>query len=168
MKKLILILLAALLIMSFISCDKADNDGAELNYNNFTVYDNESNEIALSDIVNEGKPVVINFWTTWCPYCINEMPEFEEVYTEYDGKVNFMMIDVDGGGNDDINKAKQYIADEGYTFPVYFDSALYAAQAYNIGSFPTTVIIDARGNEIYNRSGSLSKEALISFIDGAF
>lgn len=166
-KRITIFMLAVMLILTA-GCSKiTSDDGPAANYNNFTVYDNSNGKVVLSDIVAEGKPTVINYWTTWCPYCLKEMPDFEEVYKEYEGKVNFMMIDVNGGGNDDMQEAKDYIADQGYTFPVYFDTDLSATTANRVGSFPTTVIIDAKGNEIYNRAGMMAKESLIAFLEKA-
>ena len=164
MKRIITCILSIVLIIGLCSCT-AQKDILPPDFTDFTVYDYRNNKVSLSDVYGSGKPVIFNFWTTWCPYCINEMPDFEDVYKEYGDRVAFMMIDVNGGGNDTIPKAKDYIERMGYTFPVYFDSDLSAADAYRVSAFPTTGVIDAEGNLYYCQSGAMTKDKLISIIE---
>lgn len=164
MKKAIIILLSFVLLFSFTSCVTKES-APPSDFSDFTVYDYKNDKVSLSDKLSEGKPVVFNYWTTWCPYCLEEMPDFEEVYKEYGDKVTFMMIDVNGGGNDTIPEAKAYIEEMEYSFPVYFDTDLSATYAYGVGSFPTTGIIDTDGNLYYCQAGMLTKDRLITMIE---
>ena len=164
MKRIVTILLTFILVLSFCSC-VSKQSSPKTSYNNFTVYDYKNNQVSLSDKLGENKPVIFNYWTTWCPYCLEEMPDFEEVYKEYKDRVTFMMIDVNGGGNDTIPEAKAYIEKMEYTFPVYFDTDLSATYAYGVSSFPTTGIIDTDGNLYYCQAGMLSKDRLITMIE---
>lgn len=133
-------------------------------YADFTVYDKNGKETKLSEKVESGKPVVINFWTTWCGYCKMEMPDFNEVYNEYKDRVEFMMIDICGGGQDDISSAKAYVEEEKFDFPVYYDEDLSALYAYYTTGYPTTIIIDSNANVVYARSGAVSKETLLEMV----
>ena len=164
MKKPIIILLSFVVLFSFASC-ATKKSALPSDFSDFTVYDYKNHAVTLSDMLSDGKPIVFNYWTTWCPYCLEEMPDFEEVYKEYSDNVTFMMIDVNGGGNDTIPEAKAYIDEMGYTFPVYFDTDLSATYAYNVSSFPTTGIIDAKGNLYYCQAGMLTKDRLITMIE---
>ncbi len=164
MKKALLIIITFILVLSFSSCVSKEVTQSS-DFSDFTVYDCNNNKVSLSEKLNEGKPVIFNYWTTWCPYCLEEMPDFEEVYKEYGDRVTFMMIDVNGGGNDTIPEAKAYIEKMGYTFPVYFDTDLSATYAYGVGSFPTTGIIDADGKLYYCQAGMLTKDRLITMIE---
>lgn len=129
----------------------------------FTVYDAEGNAVSLSDF--SGKPVVINFWATWCGYCVREMPAFEKAAKEYGDDVIFMMINVTDGQSETKEEAMEFIAENGYTFPVYYDTELSATYAYGAYSLPATGFITPSGIFAGGQMGALSEEALFSYID---
>lgn len=129
----------------------------------FTVIDGEGNEVRLHDRI--GRPIVLNFWATWCPYCLKEMPTFETVYKDYHGEVEFMMIDATDGKRETVEGAKAFIESQGYTFPVYYDTADSAAVAYGAYALPTTFFISADGNSIFYASGQINEETLRRGID---
>ena len=124
---------------------------------NFTVYDRDGNAVKLSDM--KGKPVVLNFWATWCPYCVEEMPDFEAAYNKYKDKVVFMMINVTDGA-ETIEKASAFVDSYGYTFPVYFDTTQEAAYAYYATSLPISFFIDAKGDLVAYGSGMLDTASI--------
>lgn len=128
----------------------------------FTVYDNQGNEVRLSDY--KGKPVVLNFWASWCPPCKGEMPHFNEVYADEKDKVVFMMVDMVDGQRETQKKGQQYVSDQGYDLPVYFDNQQQAATTYGISSIPTTVFIDKDGNIVTGYQGAIDKETLLDEI----
>lgn len=111
----------------------------------------------LSDFV--GKPVVINFWATWCQYCKEEMPYFEEIY-KAEQDIQFMMINATDGEEETKEKAESYIEKNSYTFPIYYDTNLEAVMNYNLYSFPVTVFIDKDGNIRKKYVGLITKEKL--------
>lgn len=109
----------------------------------FTVYDADGNPVQLSDF--RGKPVVLNFWASWCGPCKSEMPDFDAKAAELNGDVVFMMVNLTDGYQETVDSASAFIADQGYTFPVYYDTDMSAAQAYGVSSVPVTYFIDAEG-----------------------
>ncbi len=129
----------------------------------FTVYDNQGNEVKLSDF--KGKPVVLNFWASWCPPCKGEMPHFNEVYADEKDNVVFMMVDMVDGQRETQEKGQQYVIDQGFDLPIYFDNQQQAAAAYGISSIPTTVFIDKDGNIVTGYQGAIDKETLLKGID---
>ncbi|MEG1757574.1 MAG: TlpA disulfide reductase family protein [Oscillospiraceae bacterium] len=106
--------------------------------------DTDGNETKLSSL--QGKPVVLNFWASWCGPCKGEMPDFQNVYDEYKDKVNFVMLNLTDGSRETVESASALINEMGYTFPIYFDSNGEGAQKYSISGIPTTFIIDSNGN----------------------
>ena len=124
----------------------------------FTVYDNDGNEVKLSDF--EGKAVVLNFWASWCGSCKSEMPDFQELYEQYGEDINFVMVNMTDGGRETLEHAKKFIEKQGYTFPVYFDTEYDAATVYGVRTIPTTYFIDKDGYGQAMGRGMLSKEMI--------
>ena len=128
----------------------------------FTVYDEAGNEVHLSDYL--GKPVVVNFWASWCGPCRMEMPEFQEKHLELGGEVQFLMINMTCG-RETVETARDFIAGQGYTFPVLYDTEGDAAVTYGAYALPTTYFIDSEGYAIAQARGAINSETLQAGID---
>ena len=129
----------------------------------FTVYDIDGNAHKLSDF--QGKPVVLNFWASWCGPCKSEMPEFEDAYLTYGNDVHFLVVNLTDGVQETVTSASEYIAQQGYTFPVYYDTDMDAAVKYGVSAVPVTYFIDAQGNFVAYGQGALTAAALQPGID---
>lgn len=129
----------------------------------FTVLDKNGNRVHLSDFF--GKPVVINFWATWCPPCRQELPDFDKLSGEYGDRVVFMMVNLTDGYRDTVSGTKRFVANNGYSFPLYFDTEYNAAAAYNVSSIPQTTFIDANGNVYTSRIGAMNEATLRHYLN---
>ena len=125
----------------------------------FTVYDAEGIAVKLSDYF--GKPIVLNFWASWCGPCKMEMPEIQKFYDKYGQEIHFLLVSVD----DSLDAAKSFISDSGYTFPVYFDTTSVGAYTYGASSIPLTFFIDAEGNLTAYYMGAMSESILQQGVD---
>lgn len=129
----------------------------------FEVLNNKGEKVNLSDFF--GKPIVVNFWATWCMPCKNELPEFNEAYKKYGKDVEFLMVNLTDGYNDTEDSVKQFVKENNYEFPLYFDTEYSASNTYNIYSIPKTLFIDKNGDVFKLYTGMLSKETLEKYIE---
>ena len=125
----------------------------------FTMLDMDGNEVTLASFF--GKPIILNFWASWCGPCKMEMPELQKFYEQYGEEIYFLLVSVD----DDVDAAKAFIADSGYSFPVYFDTTSAGAYTYGASSIPLTYFIDAEGNLAAYYMGAMSESILQQGVD---
>lgn len=129
----------------------------------FTVVNAEDEEITLSELV--GKPMVLNFWASWCSPCKSEMPAFQKVYEEYGDEVEFVVVNMTDDSRETKETAMKFVAKSKYTFPVYYDVNQSAAYAYSVTSIPTTYFIDSEGKIIAYSQGAMEEEILLKGIE---
>ena len=108
----------------------------------FKVTDSSGEEKLLSEII-KGKPAIVNFWATWCPPCLHELPYYEKCYKEYGDDIQFIMID-DYEKQEDVEKFLEY---NDYTFPVYYYTSGDVRQDEELGlrGVPVTLFYDENG-----------------------
>ena len=129
----------------------------------FTVYNEEGEEVHLSDYL--GKPVVLNFWASWCGPCQMEMPDFHEKYLESGEEIQFLMINMTDGSRETKETAAGFIEKKQYEFPVFFDTEFDAAMAFGAHSLPTTFFLDKEGYVIAHAAGAIDGATLQKGMD---
>ena len=129
----------------------------------FTVLDMEGKERTLSEFI--GKPIVLNFWASWCSPCKMEMPDFDAACRQYGTEIHFLMVNCTTRSRETMANAKSLIADEGFTFPVYFDTTGQAASLYGANSIPLTFFIDSEGYVKGYAQGAIDADVLQTGID---
>jgi thiol-disulfide isomerase/thioredoxin len=117
--------------------------------------------VSLGDL--EGKVVFLNFWATWCPPCLAEMPSINKLHLQFasDPNVVFLLIDADS----DFKKSQGYLDRKNYKLPLF----TFASDIPDVifkGSLPTTIVFDKKGRIAYNGVGAANYASpkFLSFI----
>ena len=124
---------------------------------NFLLTDINGNEVSFTQFKNQ--TVFLNFWATWCPPCIAEMPDIDDLYQKKGSEVSFVMISLD----ENRIKAKEFVERKGYHLPIYFLKT-GLPKAYSTSSIPTTYVISPDGKLVVENHG-MAKYNTESFID---
>lgn len=123
--------------------------------------DAKGSEFSLADL--NGKVVFINFWATWCPPCLAEMPSIHTLHQKFsaDKDVVFIMVDADG----DFAKSQTYMDKRKYKMPVYTMASSIPENLFK-GSLPTTIVFDKKGRIAFHEEGAANygSQKFVDFI----
>lgn len=110
----------------------------------------------------EGEVVLVNFWATWCPPCIAEMPSFQELYIDYQDKITFLFV-----SSEDHETVRGYLNRKNFTLPAYRPLS-EPPQPMNGNTLPTTYLLDRQGNIVIQKVGAAdwNSESVRNTIDG--
>jgi peroxiredoxin len=107
----------------------------------FDVATSKQGSFRLSEY--RGKPVMVNFWATWCPPCLEEMPALERLYQRHrDAGFILLAVSLDA----DPGKVQEFLTRHHLTFPVGLDPKTRVAELYGVRALPSTFIVDRHGN----------------------
>ena len=110
--------------------------------------------ISLSEY--RGKPLIVNFWASWCGPCQQETPLLAQWYKQQHGRVNLVGLDE----NDSAANALDFAHAKGVTYPIGTDEALAAANAYGVTGLPQTFFLDAKHRVVDRIYGAVTEAAL--------
>ena len=117
-------------VLSSYNWQLKDNDGHLFNFEN-----------------TKGKVVLVNFWATWCPPCIAEMPSLQKLYNDYNDKIEFVIVT-----DDSFKVVKPFLEKNNYTFNVL--RPMSNNEIFEVRSIPRTFLIDRNGNIIIDKTGA--------------
>ena len=116
----------------------------------------------------DGRPAVLNFWASTCGPCRQEMPFFQQVYDAYGKEIQFLMVNVMDAMGDTKEAAQAYLAEEGFTFPIYYDVQLDGVMSYGLQGFPTTFLLNEDGELVLGYSGMMLDDTLQFYLHAVF
>jgi thiol-disulfide isomerase/thioredoxin len=96
----------------------------------------------------KGKVVFINFWATWCPPCLAELPSINALYQKVKDNPNIVVLAVDIDNN--LQKSTQFLQNKGYSFPAYGGSSAQVPDKLYENGIPTTLVVDKKGNIVFS------------------
>ncbi|OUO94077.1 TlpA disulfide reductase family protein [Cloacibacillus sp. An23] len=116
----------------------------------------------------KGKPVVLNFWATWCPPCRGEMPEFDELDKELkkSGEAVLLAVNLTDGKRETPERVAEFLKETGYGMTVLLDEKQEAASFFGVRYIPTTFILDKDGKLAGQIQGATTKDAVLKLLRG--
>ena len=130
----------------------------------FTVVNNEGEEVSISEF--KGKKVIINFWASWCPPCVEEMPEFQLLHDELDPEETVLLaINLTDGQRETKTLANNFLAENNLDMNVLYDTQGNAFYEFNVSSIPQTFFLDEEGTVQYSILGMTNKTTLDAVLE---
>jgi peroxiredoxin len=126
----------------------------------FALFSPEGQEISLSDY--QGQVILVNWWATWCPPCKAEMPAINAFYETHQAD-GFVVLAVNS--QEEASTVKDFIQDNGFTFPVLLDSQGQVMDRYHVRALPTSFIIDRHGVIQHIQTGEISPQQLEAIVE---
>ena len=96
----------------------------------------------------KGRVVFVNFWATWCPPCIAEMPNIQALYEDYKDRVLFLLV-----SNETVGEITPFLDKHNYNFKIYNSVTAYP-EMFDVTSIPRTFLIDKEGNVVMDKTGA--------------
>ena len=115
---------------------------------NWVLINNEGERVDFSQF--KGKAVFLNFWATWCPPCVAELPEIQKAWEKHGESVDFLLVT-----NQDPAVVEAFMDKQGYTVPVHYTGS-QAPSVFNHSSIPTTYILSPEGKIVVNKKGAVN------------
>lgn len=115
--------------------------------------DIEGSTVITNQLGNDGKPVIISFFATWCKPCLRELNAISEVYEDWQEEtgVKLIAVSIDEGANS--FKVKPLVIAQGWTFPVWLDTNKEFMRAMQVNMVPSVFVLDGKKNIIYRHTG---------------
>ena len=125
----------------------------------FTIYDKDGKKVSISDY--KGRPVIINFWASWCVPCKNEIPYFKNIQKEYGEEVEVLMVNITDNVKETKERALEYIEKSDLKdMNVLFDLDEDASKKYKLVGLPSTLFLTENGKVMNEHLGLMDEEEL--------
>ena len=120
---------------------------------NVRLQDINGKTVQTAEISNDGKPVIISFWATWCKPCLRELKAIHEVYPDWQDETGVKMIIVSIDQAQDANRVKPMVDGFGWEYEVLLDPNGDFKRAMNVQNVPHVFVLDGKGKIVYNHTG---------------
>ena len=131
------------------------------------VKDLKGNWVNIQTIENDGKPIVISFWATWCKPCKKELNAIAEVYEEWQDDTGVKLVAISIDDSRSASKVKPYVNSSGWEYDIYLDSNRDLARSLGVSTVPHTFLLDGKGNIVWEHRGYIEgdEEELLEQIE---
>ncbi len=120
---------------------------------NVTVRNLSGKNVMASTFNNDGKPIVISFWATWCKPCLSELSAFNDEYEDWFEETGLKIIAISIDDSRSSSRVKSLVSGNDWPFEVYLDSNQDLKRALNIINVPYTIILNGKGEIIWEHTG---------------
>ena len=120
---------------------------------NVRLQDIDGNTIQTAEVSNDGNPIIISFWATWCKPCLRELKAIHEVYPDWQDETGVKMIIVSIDQAQDANRVKPMVDGFGWEYEVWLDPNGDFKRAMNVQNVPHVFVLDGKGKIVYNHTG---------------
>lgn len=120
---------------------------------NVTVKNLKGKQVNIQSVENDGKPIVISFWATWCKPCKKELNTIAEVYEDWQDETGVKLIAVSIDDSRSLSKVKPYVNASGWEYEILLDTNKELSRALGVTSVPHTFLIDGKGNIVWEHRG---------------
>ncbi len=133
-----------------------------------TLKDINGKSVNVAELSNDGKPIIIDFFATWCKPCLRELIAIHEVYEEWQEETGVKLVAVSIDAAHNINRVKPLVNNKGWTYEVLLDPKEELKRALGIQMIPYTLIVDGKGKIVYKHNGYTdgAEEELIEIVRG--
>ncbi|MCH2235673.1 MAG: TlpA family protein disulfide reductase [Crocinitomicaceae bacterium] len=151
MKKVFLfVVLAGFGLMSMIS---GDEGGAPKKVPSVMLKDLDGNTVNTAEVSNDGNPIVISFWATWCKPCILELNTIAENYDDWQEETGMRLVAVTIDDERNKPKVKPFVDGKGWEYEVWYDSNSELRRAMGVNNPPQTFLLNGEGDIVYSHNG---------------
>jgi len=141
----------SLSLLAFYSIDAAETTGGGLP--SVELKNLKGEKIDFASLSNDGKPMVINFWATWCKPCINELNNIDEIYEDWQQETGIKLIAVSIDDSRNVRRVAPFVKGRGWDFEVLTDENSDLRRALNINNPPHTLLVDGDGKIVWEHNG---------------
>jgi peroxiredoxin len=119
---------------------------------NVVLKDINGKNVNLSEITNNGKPFVINFWATWCAPCKRELNTISDLYEDWQKETGVKIYAISIDDQRTVDKVKPYVSAQGWEYEVLLDTNAELKRALGVNNVPFTFLVDGKGNIVWKHN----------------
>lgn len=159
------ILIAAFLLFTGLSLLAQENaDKVLFKLPNVTVTDLKGTKVNTDKLFNDGKPMIISFWATWCKPCVKELTTIADVYEEWQAETGVKLYAVSIDDSRSSAQVKTLVNGKGWTYEVLLDLNSEFKRAMNVNAVPHTFVVNGKGEIVWQHT-SFSEGAELDLIN---
>jgi len=117
------------------------------------VKDLGGNQVDASTLSNDGKPMVISFWATWCKPCIRELNAISDMYIDWQDETGVKIVAVSIDDSRLSSKVRPFVTGQGWEYEVYLDENSELRRALNVNNIPHTFLLNGKGEIVWQHNG---------------